>query len=65
MLISCASNHIIAGKSASTFAPNATVTGQEAAKMLLVVAGYDPAKAGLTGAVGSEHHVLRWSGWSV
>ena len=45
----CASNHIIAGKSASTFAPNATVTGQEAAKMLLVVAGYDPAKAGLTG----------------
>ena len=46
----CASNHIIAGKSATKFDPDATVTGQEAAKMLLVVAGYDAAKAGLTGA---------------
>ena len=46
----CASNGIIAGKSATKFDPDATVTGQEAAKMLLVVAGYDAAKAGLTGA---------------
>ena len=46
----CASNHIIAGKSATKFDPDTTVTGQEAAKMLLVVAGYDAAKAGLTGA---------------
>ena len=46
----CASNHIIAGKSATKFDPDSTVTGQEAAKMLLVVAGYDAAKAGLTGA---------------
>ena len=45
----CASNNIIAGKSASTFAPDATVTGQEAAKMLLTVIGYDQTKAGLTG----------------
>ncbi len=40
---------IIAGKSATRFAPNETVTGVEAAKMLLVVAGYDADKAGLTG----------------
>ena len=46
----CASNGIIAGKSATKFDPDSTVTGQEAAKMLLVVAGYDAAKAGLTGA---------------
>ena len=45
----CASNNIIAGKNASTFAPDATVTGQEAAKMLLTVIGYDQTKAGLTG----------------
>ena len=45
----CASNNIIAGKSATTFAPDATVTGQEAAKMLLTVIGYDQTKAGLTG----------------
>ena len=46
----CASDGIIAGKSATKFDPDSTVTGQEAAKMLLVVAGYDAAKAGLTGA---------------
>ena len=40
---------IIAGTSATRFAPNETVTGVEAAKMLLVVAGYDADKAGLTG----------------
>ena len=42
-------SEIIAGKSATRFAPNETVTGVEAAKMLLVVAGYDADKAGLTG----------------
>ena len=46
----CASNGIIAGKSATVFDPDATVTGQEAAKMLLTVIGYDQKKAGLTGA---------------
>ena len=46
-------SEIIAGKSATKFAPNDTVTGLEAAKMLLVVAGYTPDKAGLTGS--------RWS----
>ena len=40
---------IIAGTSATTFAPNETVTGVEAAKMMLVAAGYSPDKAGLTG----------------
>lgn len=40
---------IIAGKNATHFAPNDTVTGVEAAKMLLVVAGYDATKAGLVG----------------
>ena len=46
----CQSLGIIAGKSATIFAPNATVTAQEAAKMLLVTLGYDAEKAGLTGA---------------
>ena len=46
----CQSLGIIAGKNATTFAPNATVTAQEAAKMLLVTLGYDATKAGLTGA---------------
>ena len=45
----CASNGIIAGKSATKFDPDTTVTGQEAAKMLLTVIGYDQTKAGLTG----------------
>ena len=46
----CQSLGIIAGKSNTIFAPNATVTAQEAAKMLLVTLGYDATKAGLTGA---------------
>ena len=45
----CQSLGIIAGKSATKFCPNDKVTAQEAAKMLLVTLGYDPAKAGLTG----------------
>ena len=46
----CQSLGIIAGKSSTIFAPNATVTAQEAAKMLLVTLGYDAEKAGLVGA---------------
>ena len=46
----CQSLGIIAGKNATTFAPNASVTAQEAAKMLLVTVGYNAEKAGLTGA---------------
>ena len=46
----CQSVGIIAGKSSTIFAPNATVTAQEAAKMLLVTLGYDANKAGLVGA---------------
>ena len=46
----CQSLGIIAGKSNTKFCPNDKVTAQEAAKMLLVTLGYDPAKAGLTGA---------------
>ena len=46
----CQANNIIAGKSATKFVPDATVTGVEAAKMLLVTMGYQPAKCGLTGA---------------
>ena len=44
-------SEIISGKSVTKFAPDDTVTGLEAAKMLLVVAGYAPNKAGLEGAV--------------
>ena len=44
----CQSLGIIAGKSSTIFAPNATVTAQEAAKMLLVTLGYNAEKAGLT-----------------
>ena len=46
----CYSLGIINGRSATKFDPDATVTGAEAAKMLLVTMGYDPAKAGLTGS---------------
>ena len=46
----CQSLGIIAGKSNTIFAPNATVTAPEAAKMLLVTLGYDAQKAGLVGA---------------
>ena len=45
----CQSLGIIAGKSSTIFAPSATVTAQEAAKMLLVTLGYDAQKAGLVG----------------
>ncbi|MGE4548261.1 MAG: S-layer homology domain-containing protein [Intestinibacillus sp.] len=45
----CQSNGIIAGKSATQFDPDNVVTGTEAAKMLLVVMGYLPDKAGLVG----------------
>ena len=46
----CQALGIIAGQSATTFAPDQTVTAQEAAKMLLVTLGYDAEKAGLVGA---------------
>ena len=46
---------IIAGKSATKFAPNDTVTGLEAAKMVLVAAGYKADKAGLTGAAWAQN----------
>ena len=46
---------IIAGKSATKFAPNDTVTGLEAAKMVLVAAGYNADKAGLTGAAWAQN----------
>ena len=45
----CQSVGIIAGQSATKFAPDQTVTAQEAAKMLLVTLGYDANKAGLVG----------------
>ena len=46
---------IIAGKSVTKFAPNVTVTGLEAAKMVLVAAGYNAQKAGLTGAAWAQN----------
>ncbi|MCC2176496.1 S-layer homology domain-containing protein [Agathobaculum butyriciproducens] len=46
---------IIAGKSVTKFAPNDTVTGLEAAKMVLVAAGYNAQKAGLTGATWAQN----------
>ena len=46
---------IIAGKSATKFAPNDTVTGLEAAKMVLEAAGYNAQKAGLTGAAWAQN----------
>ena len=46
----CNSLGIIAGHSATRFAPDDTVTTQEAAKMLLVTLGYDAERAGLVGA---------------
>ena len=45
----CQSLGIIAGVSATQFKPDANVTVQEAAKMLLVTLGYDAQKAGLVG----------------
>nr|WP_302641502.1 S-layer homology domain-containing protein [uncultured Agathobaculum sp.] len=46
----CQALGIIAGQSATKFAPDANVTAQEAAKMLLVTLGYNADKAGLVGA---------------
>ena len=46
---------IIAGKSVTKFAPNDTVTGLEAAKMVLVAAGYNAEKAGLTGVTWAQN----------
>ena len=46
----CYSLGIIAGRGNGTFDPTATVTGTEAAKMLLVAAGYDASIEGLEGA---------------
>ena len=45
----CESQGIIAGRGNGKFDPDDTVTGVEAAKMLLVLTGYDVDKAGLTG----------------
>lgn len=45
---------IIAGKSATKFAPDVTVTGEETAKMLLVTIGYDATKAGLVGTAWAQ-----------
>ena len=50
----CQSMGIIAGKSATTFDPNGTVTGVELAKMMLVTLGYNAEKAGLVGATWSQ-----------
>lgn len=46
----CAIRNIVAGKGDGTFGPNETVTGSQAAKMLLVAAGYQSAIEGFTGA---------------
>ena len=45
----CVDRSIIAGKGNNTFAPSANVTGSEAAKMLLVALGYNPAYEGIGG----------------
>ena len=46
----CQAHGIVSGKSSTVFAPNASVTTAEAAKMLLVYSGHDVQKDGLTGA---------------
>ena len=46
----CYTTGIIAGRGTGTFDPCATVTALEAAKMLLVAVGYDPAIEGFEGA---------------
>ena len=46
----CAIRGIVAGKGDGTFGPNETVTGSQAARMLLVAAGYQSAIEGFTGA---------------
>ena len=57
----CESQGIIAGKGNNKFDPDSPVTGVEAAKMLLVVSGYDYAKAGLTGSAWRTN-VLKYAG---
>ena len=57
----CESQGIIAGYGDNTFRPDATVTGVEAAKMLLVLAGYDADKADLVGHDWSTN-TLRYAG---
>ena len=57
----CESQGIIAGKGNNKFDPDSPVTGVEAAKMLLVVSGYDSAKAGLTGSAWRTN-VLKYAG---
>ena len=57
----CESQGIIAGKGNGIFDPDATVTGTEAAKMLLVLAGYEPSKAGLEGSAWATN-TLRHAG---
>ena len=57
----CESQGIIAGKGNNKFDPDSPVTGVEAAKMLLVVSGYDPDKAGLTGSAWRTN-VLKYAG---
>ena len=52
----CYTLGVIAGRGDGTFDPGANVTAAEAAKMLLVAAGYDPATEGFVGA--------QWS-WNV
>ena len=46
----CTQQGIVAGDGAGNFNPNATVTGSEAAKMLLVAMGYKSEVEGFTGA---------------
>ncbi|MBQ7523604.1 MAG: S-layer homology domain-containing protein [Oscillospiraceae bacterium] len=46
----CATQGIVNGRNATTFDPNATVTGAEAAKMLLCAMGYDATIEGFVGA---------------
>ena len=50
----CQAYGIVSGKSSTFFAPNASVTTAEAAKMLLVYSGHDVQKDGLTGAQWKE-----------
>ena len=51
----CQAYGIVSGKSADEFDPDAAVTTAEAAKMLLVYAGCDVEKDGLTGAQWKEN----------
>ncbi|MDY3617396.1 S-layer homology domain-containing protein [Agathobaculum sp.] len=51
----CEAMGIIAGKSATKFDPDNTVTGEEAAKMLLVTLGYNAEQAGLVGKGWAQH----------